>query len=62
MKKEGNNYKRTKKIDKDVIILRMSVAVSVVKRVARKSISQNLQEFLKYLLKDSMLLTLQKFT
>lgn len=61
--KQGEiKYKRTKKIDKNVIVLRMSVVVAVLKTVARKSSAQNLQEFLKDLLKDSILLTLKKIT
>ena len=61
--KQGEiKYKRTKKIDNNVIVLRMSVTVAVLKTVARKSSAQNLQEFLKDLLKDSILLTLKKIT
>ena len=61
--KQGEiKYKRTKKIDKNVIVLRMSVVVAVLKTVARKSSAQNLQEFLKDLLKDPILLTLKKIT
>ena len=40
----------------------MSVAVAVLKTVAWKSSAQNLQEFLKDLLKDSIFLTLKKIT
>lgn len=56
------NTREQKKINKNVIVLRMSVAVAVLKTVARKSSAQNLQEFLKDLLKDSILLTLKKIT
>ena len=62
LKPDEIKYKRTKKIDKNVIVLRMSVVVAVLKTVARKSSAQNLQEFLKDLLKDSILLTLKKIT
>lgn len=62
MKQDEIKYKRTKKIDKNVNVLRMSVAVAVLKTVAWKSSAQNLQEFLKDLLKDSILLTLKKIT
>ena len=40
----------------------LSVAVAGLKRVIRKSFPQNLEEFLKDLLKNSMPLTLKKFT
>ena len=56
------NTREQKKINKNVIVLRMSVAVAVLKTVARKSSAQNLQEFLKDLLKDSIFLTLKKIT
>lgn len=62
MKQDEIKYKRTKKIDKNVNVLSMSVAVAVLKTVAWKSSAQNLQEFLKDLLKDSILLTLKKIT
>lgn len=62
MKQDEIKYKRTKKIDKNVNVLSMSVAATVLKTVAWKSSAQNLQEFLKDLLKDSILLTLKKIT
>ena len=62
MKQDEIKYKRTKKIDKNVNVLSLSVAVAVLKTVAWKSSAQNLQEFLKDLLKDSILLTLKKIT